>query len=238
MDVLVGTAATLRVDFNGPLGTLSADVSSVSWRLFNTAGVQIGNTTSVANAAGVGSVSIEVLATNHTIDAARRFEKRTLVTTWKSGGKSYADRTTYRVIPLLNHSVTADDVRTLLGLNEDELQDTEIDITAAYFRFEEDATQAALETALASGTMSEVRANRGIAADAALAIIPSMPIRTTQTQANGELRSERFRTPPDFSALEATIRNQRSEALTAVASTETIVPSLLVLTSPTDVITG
>lgn len=238
MDVLVGTDASFRVEFTGPVGTLPADAGSVKWSLFDNSGAAFGEATTLANPEGATSVSIEVDAEQHTIDSARRFEARTLITRWKSNGQSYADRLSYRVIPMLNHAVTPDDVRAVLGLNEDELQDNEIDITAAYFSFEDSAGQTALADALASGAHITTHANRGIIAEAALAVFPSLRIRVGQTQTNGELRYERFRTTPEFDKIERMLRDMRSEALDLISDGVVVNPSMLVLTSPADVITG
>lgn len=238
MDVLVGTDATFRVEFTGPTGTLAADASSIVWYLYDNSGTLAAGPTSIANVADVGFVTIPVANSFHTVAGDKRFEKRTLVTRWLSGGKTYSDRQNYRVIPFLNHAVTADDVRGLLGLNADELLDDEIDIVAAYFDIEAEITQATLETALRSGSTKEVGANRSIAAQAAIQVLPSLQIRVGQTAANGELRFERFRTPPNWQKIEDALRAVRQAGISTATGATTITPALLVLTDPTDVITG
>jgi hypothetical protein len=65
-----------------------------------------------------------------------RYEKRTLITKFSSGGIPYTVSMRYRLVPFLNLEIGPENVRKFVGVNPRELPDDEIDLTRAYFDIE------------------------------------------------------------------------------------------------------
>lgn len=237
-DVIAGMGATPHVDFMSALGTIIADVGSVSYYLYDQTGSLIRGPVAIVTFAGSTGVNVPLTGTDHTVSGGRRFEKRRVVVVWTSNGESFNHRFTYRVIPLLNYTASEADVRSLLGLSEDELPNEEIDLLTAYFSVESQLTAVVLEGALASGTSVELSANALIVVEAAIASLPSLQTRTPMVQADGTKRWERFRTPPNWELLRQQLSGRRSDLVAEVTGTPRADQPLAVFASPADVITG
>jgi hypothetical protein len=238
MDVLVGTSASIRVDFTTPTGMLIPDPDTTVYSLFDQSGQYLVADVAANPDPGATGVNIFLASDKHLIGGGRRFEKRTLWLRWRTGGKSFTTRVQYRIVPLVNYTASATDVRTFLGLNEDELTDEEVDLFAAYLAVEEDAAKDRLDAALASGTRLEQLANKAIVAQAVIDLIPSLQNRVLMATADGPNRFERFRTAPDFDRFLRDAAALRSQALTAITGIATTQPSVLLFAEPTDPITG
>lgn len=238
MDTFVNTAVSLRVDFVGPLGSLVPDANSVYWSLYAHDGTLISGPTLITTGSIDTGVTIPISAGQQTIGVGKRFEKRQVIVTWTTGGQGYTWRTFYRVLPILNHNVSADDVRSLLGLNADELLDDEIDLFAAFLQVEDEISQTALAAALSSGTLTEASANLLIGVTAAIDVIPSLRLRTPMTVGDGGKTWQRFRTSPDWDAIAEELASRRASLLAQTTDTQLADVPLAIFTSPTDVITG
>ena len=66
-----------------------------------------------------------------------RYEKRTLITKFSSGGIPYTVSMRYRLVPFLNLEIGPENIRKFVGVNPRELPDDEIDLTRAYFDIED-----------------------------------------------------------------------------------------------------
>jgi hypothetical protein len=214
------------------------DANSVSWSLYANDGALVSGPTSIATSPTDTGVTIPIGAGNQTIGAGKRFEKRQVIVTWTTGGQGHTWRTFYRVLPITNYSVSKDDVRSLLGLNADELLDEEIDLFAAFLTIEDDISQATLASALSSGTLKETSANLLIEVTAAIAVIPSLRLRTPMTVGDGGKSWQRFRTVPDWDAIAEELSARRASLAASVTGTLTAGVPLAIFTQPTDVITG
>src|SRR5579872_7108122 len=130
MDVLAGDDATLRVDFVSPTGTLLPDAGSVSYRVYGTDGSPLAGPTSVATSDT--GVTLTIDGALNTIEPPRIFEKRIVIVKMASNGEPFVFQTDYRVIPFLNMTASAADVRSVIGATSDELPDEDIDLLQAY----------------------------------------------------------------------------------------------------------
>ncbi|MDH7796427.1 MULTISPECIES: hypothetical protein [unclassified Beijerinckia] len=238
MDVLVGTAASISFLLQSPTGALPADVGSVTWSLYGGNGARISGPTAITTAAMQSEVIVPLAPSDHTITAPARFERRTVVLDWQTDGVSHTSRQTYRVLPFLNTSANADAVRTLLALTPDELRDEEVDIVRAYFQIESEVTQAVLDVGLSSGTLIEFSLNQAIVCEAALPCLNTIELRAAAVNTDGVQKFERYKSGIDFDALRARVQGMKLEALDSAAGIEIDDPTLVVLTQPTDVITG
>lgn len=234
MDVIRGSAAALWVDFISPTGLQIPDDASVRYSLYDQVGTALLTDQTITPDANASGVSIQIDAAHNTIASPRRFEKRLVIVSWTTGGQSYSTRKTYRIVPVTTFTAAKADVRGFLGLNEDELTDDEIDLFAAYLQVETDT----LNEALTSGTAKELAANTVIVMQAVLDILPSVKLRALGSLTNGPVRAERMRATPDWGKVERDARNRMAHALSVVTGVTQTNPTLIILSVPTDPITG
>lgn len=191
-------------------------------------------------AISLGSLDVETLiqvpADQQTIDAAREFDKRTLIVTALRGVSPWELRVSYRVTPWINHTVTIDTVRGLAGLSSDELTPDDIDIYAAYKWLEDKIQTSVLETALASGTKDEIDANLAIASYTLLQALPAVANRLMKRRADGSMEAERFQA--DMPALRDKLQANIDAVVANLSNVVDDSPVLFSFGTPTDVITG
>lgn len=240
MDILAGSAASIHVDFQTPTGITIPDAGTATYSLFDHVGVGmvVGQLLSVP--ANHNYVAIPVQATDNFISVSRKFEKRLLAVSWQAGGQTYQVIRRYRIIPMPIYTALPIDVRTYLGLNDDELRDDEVDLFEAYLRLDETLLSGVLDEALVSGTVTEQLANEAIVLTAVLKLIPSLRLRTPRDVSSGTDSFSRFTSVPDFDAIGAAaaqrLRDISNDLGVQVPIDNT--PVFVVLTVPTDAITG
>lgn len=237
MDALVGKAVTLRFDLQDSTGALPPVDNSCTYTLFDHAGSVLEGPTLVTTTTATSSVSIPLDASNQTISGTKRFEKRLVRLEWLSDGDTHSRSKSYRVIPLLNTSVTPDTVRGLIGLNIDELMDDEIDIVSAYFNVEDEVSKAVLDAVIQDGTVKELGAEKAIAAQAALQVLPGLPLRAAVSVSDGVETFQRF-TGANFERIEAAIRGIRTAGINTLLEVEEAISLGVAFASRTDPITG
>lgn len=183
--------------------------------------------------------TITIPAVNNTIDLLKDFERRTVLIEFESNGKSFTQTESYRLLSLPKYTATPADVRSFLGVNEEELPDEDVDMYAAYLLAAEDFTPVVLDAALQSGTINEVYANDCIAMQAVFSVIQSLKNRVAQSEKNGIMGFDRP-TIKDFSDLLAAawMRYNRGRGiLLDLIGTEADV-TLIVVTQDADPVTG
>jgi hypothetical protein len=237
MDVLTGQSCSIRAEFDSPTGALIPDANSCAYSLYDYAGALLAGPTPVVTGANDTDVSIAIVAAYNTIAPDKIFERRSLVVTWTSSGQSYRVALLYRVIPPIGLGVSPADVRTVIGIDADELPDAECDLLAAYISLAEDIGRPALDAALASGTKLELVVNRAIIGQAVLDLAASLPLRAVATRKVGEMSFSRF-TNVNWSHVIREAREMRSRGLAAITGTAQTSSPLIVLSDPRDQITG
>lgn len=183
--------------------------------------------------------TITVPAVSNTIGVGKLFERRTVIVSYQSSVKSYTEQLTYRLVPVKNYYVTARDVRGFMGVNENELPDSDVDMFAAYIATANDFTKVTLDTALQSGTINEVYANDCITMQAVFAVVQSLKNRVAQSEKNGLMGFDRP-TIKDFSEILAAAwmrYNLGRGILLGLVDTEVDV-TLVVVTQDADPVTG
>jgi hypothetical protein len=244
MDVQVGTAASLRIDFLDPLGMLIPDAGSVTYQVRGTDGSSLGAPAAIATAPTDTGVTVAIPAAVNTISAARRFEKRTVAVYLTVGGRSLTYSRTYRVVPFLNMTASADDVRGVVGLNADELSDEQIDLVGAYFLVVDDPAIVAatlrigtdaLAAALSAGTKVELLANQAIVGQAVMELLSGVPNMAPQTVREGTMQFQRFK--PDWAPIIQQARDMRARGIAAIVGLPEAPMTLMVSTVPRDPVT-
>ena len=242
MDIVSSTPVTLWVDFEAPQGLVIPDVGSVSYSLYDGAGVPLAVAQALTPEAEATGVSIPIPSVLNIIAPGHLFERRTVLVSWNAAGRSYSARQAYRIIDLPNYGVVPADVRAYLALNEDELRDDEVDLFTAYLVLGGAVGKDRLDAALSSGTLAELRASRAVLLTAATALFPSLRYRVAQAKTDGTLKFERLKDASAFDGLvTATADELRgiTQELTGDTSANDTIPTLLALTTISiDPVTG
>ena len=243
MDLVSSAPVTLWADFEASQGLLIPEAGSVYYSLYDATGAVLvlkGDLTPEAEATGV---SISIDAVHNLLAPNRSFERRLLTLHWIAQGRSYSRRLNYRIVEMPLHSVVPDQVREYLSLGEDELPNEAIDLFSAQIQLEELVGKETFASAITSGTMLELRAERALILTAASALFPSLRYRIAQSKSDGTAKFERLKDPAAFGELVAATAGELASNLIALlgpnAPTSTVTPFLLQLsTITTDPITG
>ncbi len=242
MDVVSSTPVTLWVDFEAPQGLVIPDVGSVTYSLYDGAGIPLLALEALTPEAEATGVSIKIPAVSNVVAPERDFERRIVLVHWTAGGRSYSARQGYRVIDLPLYGTTPDDVRAYLGINEDELRDEEVDLFSAYVALSGVVTKDKLDAALAAGTLAELNANRAVMLTAVVSLFPSLRYRIAQSKTDGTLKFERLKDATAFADLVQLATDELArltQGLTGDTSANDVIPTLIQLTTiTTDPVTG
>ncbi|TPJ51675.1 MULTISPECIES: hypothetical protein [unclassified Mesorhizobium] len=165
------------------------------------------------------------------------FSRRVVRVSAQRGGIPFDSVTTYRLVPKILYSVQPKDVRSFLGVNESELPDEDVDLSAALLNLEFQVTRTTLAAALTSGEEAEVRANEAVLYRAVLDIIPSLSNRVAQEETDGALSFKR-NARKDFSELKKAAEGRLSAALAIINPVIDPGYAILITTTDADPITG
>lgn len=241
LDFIAGEAGKLPIKFERGGAPLLPAVGSVFFTVRDHAGVPMSAYSNVAVTTDptTFSVSLDIPAGVNTIANGKFFERRTLSVAYVVGGVSYLDSYSFRIIPFLNHSVTPDAVRGFIGVNDGELENSDIDITAAFMKAGVEVGMEAMATALASGTLKEIKANDLVLMRTVLDVLPSLKQRIAQREEDGVKSFERPKII-DFTALQTEAERRYLDAYGIVF--EGIVAetdyTIFAVTQDTDRLTG
>lgn len=212
------------------------DADSVVYTLYGQLGEVLASDVPVST--GPTTTAVKIVTDPATDVRTLRFEKRTLVLSWTTGGAPFSQRIIYRLTAFLNHTVTPDQVRSYLGIAAKDLSDADIDIVSAYLEAEERLTAELLDISLASGGLVEQRANDVILYLAVLRLMPSLQMRVAQEETNGTIGFKRPQIK-SFEDLRATTEDRLQDAISTITvSTGVSDWNLIAATTPTDPITG
>lgn len=183
------------------------------------------------------AVSVMIPALQNTIASPKKFERRLISLRYEFQGSFQFQNQQYRIVPLLNHSVTVDSVREFVGLSKGELSADTVDLFAAYWQVEEDAPSISLAAQLATGTFSEMMANEAIRMRAVISILPSLKQRLAQQESNGVMMFRRANIDK-LDNLERVAWDRYSAARDYITNATQTNLTFVTVTQDTDVITG
>ena len=169
------------------------------------------------------------------------FESRYLRADFKYNSKPYSVSGSYRLHHMIPMTVGPQSVRALVGADNDELPDRDIDLVEAYIELAA-SFGTNLDLALRRTDNISIAANRAISLQAAIIRCPSLQSRLLKLEKADNAGYQRAEM--DFLKLEADLRNQLASALeqitlAIVGSVPTVdVPILFVVTKQTDRITN
>lgn len=166
------------------------------------------------------------------ISAGRDFETLFVQVRFIVNGRLHEQSHTIYLTPFVPLTATAADVRQILGIPPTELEDGQIRIYPAYFRL---APQ--IGPALTAGNAQALAANRAVALEAALELIPSLELRIGQKLKSEDQEFSRF-SDIDWVALQLALEAELEELLAAITDSEVEAISHFAWSFPTDPITG
>jgi len=234
---LEDTDVTIHVDFMLRGVPVEPTPGSVVYTLRDNSGLPIAGHTAInlPGQSGTG-VDIAILAAANGNANTGGFETRFLLVSYDFEGSTYVERSSYRICAFLPTTVTPSDIRTLLGLMDEELEDHEVDVHSAYFRL--------LPRVPALGTdltgSGSLEANEALAIQAALQLLPGLPARYSQSWDSADASVSRS-SKLDYNELGAQL-NARLDTLVDTLTADTpgtvTAPTLFVVSQPTDPLTG
>lgn len=240
-EFVAGAEAHLNVEFGTAAAPVIPDAGTVKFTVLNHVGDAIPDLTEQLVTTDLTSwaASITVPATHNAIEPGRSFERRMVTVHYQVNGRRFDRVVGYRLTPRLHHSVTGQEIRSFLGVNEHELGDEDLDLFAAYMKVEAEITAPVLQAALTSGTSRELAANTMIRMQAVIAILPSLKTRVAQSETNGPIGFTRSNIR-DFRAVQGTANELYLAARDEITGTDSTQASLtlVLVTQDADPITG
>jgi hypothetical protein len=211
---------------------------SVSYTVYDNAGVPIGGMTDVAVSTGstTNRVDLNIGSSAHTVAVDKDFEQRTVALKMTVEGQQRTLRRSYYVTSFLNHRVAPEDVLSYLSLLDGELELDQVPIIPAYYLVKEALGATIFDAALVSGTVSQIQVNEIIKLQAAKAFLDTLELRAFKKAGGEGLSFSRF-DGIDFAALRSRVISDIKSSTTKLTG-ESGVPTVFTLSSPTDAITG
>lgn len=236
---LQGRDVNLKVDFTVDGEPVSPDENTVSYSLYGNNGTVISGQENVSVSVGASATeaSISLLAANNTLAAGLDIERRILLVTYDYVGQTRTETLAYRIHKLLNTSAAPEQVRAALGVSEQELPDSDIDIVSAYFELADETGATDLEEALASGTRLAAAADEAITLTAALQVIPSLRLRALQSRESDGSAASRF-AKLDIFKLRSELASRLSELTEQISGAVSSELTMVATTSDTDLFGG
>ena len=148
-------------------------------------------------------------------------------------GNTYSGNHAYGLTPWLPIWITEDDVRIRLSLSVDELPDRDINLLGSHIDLIKE-----FGTDYSDATGGEEDLNRVLMLKTAIASSKSIMLRARMTDQADDFTTHRFNNQVDFEALQNSLQADLAEALTDLIGLPVEIPTILIVSVPTDVITG
>lgn len=238
-DAIGGNDFLVVVPFLQGSNPIIPDVGSVFYTLYDHAGAPITGQTNVPVVTTTVSfqVAVTIPGAANLIASPKKFERRSMIVSLLRQGDPLSFTVYYRLVPLLLHGVTPQDVRSFIGVGANELPDEDIDLPAAYYHVEGDIGDLDLPSLLSTGTLAELGARECIKMRAVINIIPSLRQRLAQQESDGILQFRRAKID-DWDTLVTQAWHRYVEARSVATSTALETLDFVIVTTDSDVITG
>lgn len=152
-----------------------------------------------------------------------------------ANGQLHEQRHVINLVQFVPMTVGPEDVRRILGVPSTELPDNAVHIHPAYFRLRKSTPEIA--AALTATDGSSLEANRAVALEATIELIPSLALRIGQKLKSEDQEFARF-AGMDWQALEAKLEGELQSILDDLTVGDAPGISRFVWAFPTDPITG
>jgi hypothetical protein len=210
--------------------------TSATGTVHNDSGQQIASLKNVPLAVTTTTAILTIPAAENTVEGEANFENRYISLSFVSDGKTYTRTLYYQLAPFLPLTVTPDDARRELGLETSEAPDSDIDIRGAYILLREEYG-VNIENALTGGTGKTLAVNQAVAVKAALELVGGLQFRAAVKMKAEDSAIERM-AKFDVDIIRIRLGQRLSKFLSVVNGETEAGNSTLILSNPTDAITG
>lgn len=233
--VTTTTESTLSFDLKVNQDYVVADPSSVATLTIRKRDGSIVHTESITNPTG-STLSFTIPASVNTLSGSNTNELRSASLVFTVGGKVQMLVHHYKVSQYLPFTVTAQSVRTLLGLSYEELEDYEVDLLAAYYNLE-NKSGTTFTTAFTTEGFKGDQANLAVCYQAAIDIAISLPQRIAQKNDEEKASFQRLSKLDPYKLI-ASLDTKLAEILDSLQTEVVVGSALFVVSQPTDAFTG
>lgn len=222
MDVIANRNAVIHVNLiegEDYITLDSANGDKVTYTLLDSAGNVVGGVSDETYkfSGEISALDLQFDESCHIIGEGKDFDSRFVLITYTKNKKSTVIRQSYRVIPFLPYTISADDVYGLLGIGRDTVSETTIDIFGSYILLKQLIGDKFVE-ALSSGTDSAVKANRALLLKTALGLEKAIPLGVPKVETDNIVSETRYTmTMDDLLKLFDDIRDELKDLVSEIA---------------------
>lgn len=233
--VTTATASTLTFELKVGQDYVVADPSSLAVLKVRKRDGSVVHTETIANPTG-SVLNFTVPDIVNTLSGSNTNELRSASLEFVVNSKPYLLVYHYKVSQYLPFTVTAQRVRTLLGLSYEELEDHEVDLLAAYYTLENNSGTT-FTTAFTTEGFKGDQANLAVCYQAAIDIAISLPQRIAQKNDEEKASFQRLSKLDPYKLI-ASLDTKLAEILDSLQTEVTVGSALFVVSQPTDAFTG
>ena len=233
--VTTATASTLTFELKVGQDYVVADPSSLAILKVRKRDGSFVHTETIANPTG-STLNFTVPDTVNTLSGSNTNELRSASLEFVVNSKPYFLVHPYKVSQYLPFTVTAQSVRTLLGLSYEELEDYEVDLLAAYYSLE-NKSGTTFTTAFTTEGFKGDQANLAVCYQAAIDIAISLPQRIAQKNDEEKASFQRLSKLDPYKLI-ASLDTKLAKILDSLQTEVVVGSAAFVLTQPTDAFTG
>lgn len=236
MYVLPGKPFNYKVEFT--TGDDPASPSVAAYSVTDKDGVVVASTP-ITLVSGAESAWISIPGVNHTLDSGEKFHHLRLEVTHTTDGMVFVQYVTYFVVPDLFLGYTQGTVRSLIGLSKAEMDDEEIDFYRSYIDLTTGELGDAFYSALTGSDVSlQFAARQLIFFNTIHILLPQIRFNVLKSLQSETSKMERMSNAGSIEKLENFIHDRMTYYTALISTTTAISPVFLILSSPTDPITG
>lgn len=248
MDVFNGKKASIKIAvMNNENYARLADTDEIMYSLYDLNGEIVEGiddyTIDPTDLDSRSFIEITIPGEANILDENKEFDNRVLTVNYTLNGADRFEKKSYRIIPFVPYTCSADDVRTMLGVGNSVIEDDMVDIYAAYLKCKSLMSDPdELLVCLISGDHKTTLANRAITLCSALTFRSSLPLLTPKIESDSVVSQTRFTTTVDdfnklFDALQEELEDILAD-LEDVSMDDRFSPDLFVIGNLTDTFTG
>jgi len=237
MYVFPGKTLNVRVDFK--IGDDPASPTVAAFVVRDMDGIVV-TSTPITIVSGATSAWIVIPAIAHVLTGGEKYRQHRIEVSYEVSNMVFDIQYAYYVVPDLFISHTPDEVRLILGVNDVEVPDADIDFYRSYVDLSSGKYGEDFLTALSSADMDLVFAAKQLLFwQTLLNLVPITRMRLYKSVESETSKITRLSTSTSLQPVEALINARYNEYLAIIyTSSPLVTPTLFVVTSPADPVTG
>lgn len=236
--VIAGKDAQIKiplVDERGEVLPFSPDGAYGSWEMIDKGGDVIASGKLDTSDFTEGKATVALPANSLTLQEGKSYKQcfLTVNVLHGDGGESY--NVPFKIISFVPISVTALEVRKLLGVDAYILGDDSVDLYESYYQLSKEQGEVFSDAIFGDDEDKYFKANRAIALKCAIGLCPTLQVVVPKTETDSIVSQTRFNI--DFGALEKSLKSELDAVLSEISG-ESVPNTELLVGSVTDVFTG